>query len=343
MRRAPSAGVHLIIALADHFEPSIMPGRPGTFAPRDEQLRRLKRWCAEYPGAVDRWRDSDGRPFKHTHFSPAEQYDKEQIDVLAEHCRGGWGEVEVHLHHGIQSADTAENTRQMLSGFRDALVKHGCLAKDKVTGEVRYGFVHGNWALANSANGKYCGVDSEMQVLADTGCYGDFTLPSAPSAAQTAKINSLYECGAPLEEQAPHRTGTDLRMGVAPSVFPLIVQGPLTLDLERKKIDNSELSGPNPATLHRLRLWKNAAICVEGRQDWVFIKLHCHGMDPRDESAMFGSAMQDFLRQLSEKRHGDDALHYVSCREMTNIILAACDGKSGNPAEFRDYRFVLNA
>jgi hypothetical protein len=24
---------------------------------------------------------------------------------------------------------------------------------------------------------------------------------------------------------------------------------------------------------------------------------------------------------------------------MTNIILAACDGKDGNPGEYRDYRF----
>jgi hypothetical protein len=26
---------------------------------------------------------------------------------------------------------------------------------------------------------------------------------------------------------------------------------------------------------------------------------------------------------------------------MANIILAACDGKEGNPGEYRDYRFKL--
>jgi hypothetical protein len=31
----------------------------------------------------------------------------------------------------------------------------------------------------------------------------------------------------------------------------------------------------------------------------------------------------------------------VTAREMANIILAACDGKEGNPGEYRDYRFKL--
>ena len=58
-----------------------------------------------------------------------------------------------------------------------------------------YGFVHGNFALANSADGHHCGVDSEMQVLAETGCYADFTLPPGLyHRAHIAKINSLYEC-----------------------------------------------------------------------------------------------------------------------------------------------------
>jgi hypothetical protein len=30
-------------------------------------------------------------------------------------------------------------------------------------------------------------------------------------------------------------------------------------------------------------------------------------------------------------------LHYVTAREMFNIAMAAMEGKSGNPAEYRDY------
>src|SRR5437667_4091079 len=74
-RRAPRGSVHLMIALADHFEPAIVPENGQARAPYHEQQRRLERWCREYPKIVDGWRDGDGRPFTHTYFYPAEQYD----------------------------------------------------------------------------------------------------------------------------------------------------------------------------------------------------------------------------------------------------------------------------
>jgi hypothetical protein len=106
-------------------------------------------------------------------------------------------------------------------------------------------------------------------------------------------------------------------------------------------IENGELSGSNPPTLRRLRLWQEAAITVRGRPDWLFIKLHCHGMETRDESAMVGSSIQDFLRESVEgPGNGTEyRLHFVTMREMINIALAACDGREGNPGECRDYRF----
>ncbi|MEJ7636728.1 MAG: hypothetical protein WKF75_01760 [Singulisphaera sp.] len=35
-------------------------------------------------------------------------------------------------------------------------------------------------------------VNNEIDVLRETGCYADFTLPSAPSPTQTRQINSIY-------------------------------------------------------------------------------------------------------------------------------------------------------
>src|SRR5215467_13918152 len=129
-RRPSRTGVvHLMISVADHFEPAIVPEAPGTYAGLDEQLRRLELWCAEYPKAVDRWRDADGRPMRHTYFYPAEQYNKTLVDRLAEHCHLGWGEIEIHLHHGAKAADTADNTRRVLVEFRDILAKLGCLSR----------------------------------------------------------------------------------------------------------------------------------------------------------------------------------------------------------------------
>lgn len=346
VRRSKSAGPpHLIVALADHFEPSIRPDAPGEYASRGVQEQRLERWCREYPLLVDRWRDEDGRPLLHTYFYPAEQYDRGLIERLAEHCRAGWGEVEIHLHHGVRAPDTAENTWRTLSEFRDALEKHGCLSRMDGEGPARYAFVHGNFALANSGLGD-CGVDNEMQVLAETGCFADFTLPSAPHPTQIAKINALYECAIPLDQRAPHRRGHDLRRGRAPSNFPLIIQGPIAVDFSRRNgrrlpvIENAALTSANPPTMHRLELWRRAAITVMGRPDWVFIKLHCHGMDPWHEDVMMGAAMRRFLEEVVAGQQDGRAyhLHFVTAREMVNIALAACDGREGKPGEYRDYR-----
>jgi hypothetical protein len=346
-RRAEIGPAHLIIALADHFEPSFSRAHPATHATRDEQRRSVDAWCREYPEVVGGLRDSDGYPFRHTYFFPAEQYDKAVVEPMAEHCRAGWGEMEVHLHHGMEAPDTPENTRAALCQFRDALASLGCLSRLDGLGSPRYAFVHGNWALANSAGGRFCGVDEEMEILADTGCYADFTLPSANSRAQVTKINALYECALPLGGRAPHRRGRDLRVGHAPSTFPLIVQGPLGLDFGRRRgvrrlvpsIEDGALIGTNPASMRRLALWTRAGVGIEGRPEWIFVKLHCHSMDGDDREAVLGRPARQFLETLTaEARRGAFAVHFVTAREMTNIILAACDGKEGSPSEFRDYR-----
>ncbi|MGH9530552.1 MAG: hypothetical protein ACRD2S_11620, partial [Terriglobales bacterium] len=334
------------------FEPSVLPH--GGVAPvrYEVQERKLGDWCRDYPRSVTQWRDNDGHPFKHTYFYPAEQYDKNLIDRLAHHCSEGWGEIEIHLHHGIGAPDTAENTRRQLLEFRETLAnRHGALCYMDGQGSPRYAFVHGNFALANSAGGINCGVDAEMQVLAETGCYADLTLPTAPfHPAQIGKINSLYECVLPLHQRAAHRQGRVLKAGRRPGIFPIMVQGPLLPDFNpqngkrRLSIENGALTKPNPPSLHRLRLWKRAAIRVDGRPDWLFIKLHCHSMDSTQEDAILGTSMQRFLRELVEGApQRNEIVHFVTAREMVNIILAACDGREDNPGDFREYRLKRNA
>lgn len=350
-RSAAGGKVHLVIAIADHFEPSFLPESGRAHAPLLEQQHRVEAWCREYPRSVDAWRDQEGRGLAHTYFFPAEQYDRTLVEQLAAHCHAGWGEIEIHLHHGMDAADTAENTRRQIEQFRDALVRdHGSLCIMEGSTQPRYAFVHGNFTLANSANGYACGVDNEMEILTTTGCYADFTLPTAAfHPAQITKINSLYECDLPLDVRAPHRRGKNLRVGRAPQIFPINVQGPLMLDFDRRarngigRIENAALTGANPPSLRRLQLWKKAAVSVEGRPDWLFIKLHCHSMDLAQRESVLGEHMQKFLSELiggAEER--GEQIHFVTAREMVNIILAACDGREGNPGEYRDYRLKLS-
>jgi len=349
-RRNPRGRVHLILAVADHFEPSALPGRDAGYAPRDVQERRLETWCDEYPRNFDGFRDNEGRPFIHTCFYPAEQCDHGLLQRLADLCHRGWGEIELHLHHGMTEPATAESTRQQLLSFRDVLARDlGCLSYEEGSDAPKYVFVHGNFALANVVPGYACGVDNEMQLLAETGCYADMTYPtSAFHRAQISIINSLYECGLPLEKAAPHRSGQPLRAGRPISKLPFMVQGPWMMDLDRTarsrfgRVENGSLTDINPPSLRRLNLWKKAGITVEGRPDWIFIKLHTHGMDPTQTDTVLRAPMQRFLEQMiASAPDRGETLHFVSAREMANIILAVCDGREGNPGDYRDYRYKL--
>lgn len=349
-RTSPKGQVHLIVAVADHFEPSSTPGDFAGYAPRDVQEQRLERWCREYPQNFASIRDHDGRPFTHTYFYPAEQYDRVMVEQLAQLCHAGWGEVEIHLHHGITEPATSGSTRQQLVSFRDALAReHGCLSYEPGDDRPKYVFVHGNFALANSAGGFGCGVDNEMEILAETGCYADMTYPTnAFHPAQIGKLNSLYECSLPLDQRAPHRRGRPLQVGRAVSKLPVIVQGPWMLDFDRTsrsgigRIEDGALTTFNLPSLRRLRLWQRAKIVVLGRPEWLFVKLDTHAMDPRDTDAVLREPMQHFLRELIDgASERQQVLHFVTAREMVNILLAACDGREGSPGEYRDYRYRL--
>jgi hypothetical protein len=350
VRRTPRGRIHLIIAIADHFEPSSLRGDFAGYAPRDVQEKRVEKWCTEYAANFREFRDSEGRPFIHTYFYPAEQYDRVLVEQVAELCHSGWGELEIHLHHGVTETATAASTRAQILSFRDALAhEHGCLSYEDGDAHPKYAFVHGNFALANSAGGFGCGVNNEMEILAETGCYVDMTYPtSAFHPAQIAKLNSMYECALPLHERAPHRHGRELKAGRRISTLPFLIQGPSALDFDRNsrntigRIENGALTAANPPSIRRLGRWERAAITVHDRPDWLFIKLGTHGMNPTDTEMILGRATQEFLKKLIQGApERQETLHFVSAREMANMALAACDGREGNPGDYRDYRYRL--
>ena len=328
---------HIVFMIGNHFEPGV--GK-AAIAP-------VERWCSLAERTGRSLRDHDGTYFRHTYFFPAEQYDPACIEQLCSLQSQGLGEVEVHLHHGVEEPDNAENTRQVLETFRDTLAyEHRCLSREHPTASPKYAFIHGNLALANSAGGRYCGVDSEMEILASTGCYADFTLPSAPNQSQVPKINAIYQCGNPLHEARPHRSGPDLKVGDKPTL-PIIVNGPLVFDWTRRvrgwpipRVDDGALARNYPLKIARFWRWQNARIAVAGRPDWVFIKLHCHAFFQQDQDAMIGDELRQFMTQILELADttGEFKIHFASAREVFNIIVAALDGKSGDPGKYRDYR-----
>jgi hypothetical protein len=328
---------HLIFLVANHFEPGVGP----------LALGRLEAWCKLARATGDAVRDHDGTPFRHTNFFPAEQYERPLLEMLSGLQADGYGEVEIHLHHGVTHPDTSENTRRSLADFRDLLAaEHACLSREAPGSHPQYAFVHGNWALANSAGGRFCGVDEEMQILAETGCYADFTLPSVPFQTQVPRINAIYECGGKLGEARPHRSGPNLRVGRQP-VLPVMFTGPLVFDWTRRvhglpipRLDDGALAQNYPLNLHRLDNWRSSRIGVTGRPDWHFIKLFSHGFFDWDQDIMIGDQMKRFMGEIMEmaERTGEFKIHFASAREAFNMAIAAVDGHEGNPNDFRDYR-----
>jgi hypothetical protein len=336
---------HLIFTIADHFEPA---WSANGILNLDGQRRRLDAYYKMARKTGEAVRDSDGTKFRHTNFYPAEQYDFKILETMAEMQREGLGEVEIHLHHGVEKPDTAENLRKTLIEFRDCLAEdHHCLSRFEDDAQPKYAFVHGNLALANSKGGKCCGVDEEMQILRETGCYADMTLPSAPDETQIPIINEIYECGLPLTEKMPHRKGNSVEVFGKKPQLPLIFTGPLVFNWTRRikglplpRIDDGALTANQPSDLARLNRWTGANVTVKGRTDWIFIKLYCHGFFDYDQRACIGEDAARFFTEIVEngEKTGKYKTHFASAREAVNMVFAAIDRKTGNPNLYRNYR-----
>jgi hypothetical protein len=224
--------------------------------------------------------------------------------------------------------------------------RHGALSVDPVTNRVSWAFIHGNWSLDNSRpDGRWCGVNNELRVLAECGCYADFTLPSAPSDTQTSTVNSIYyatdDPGAPKS----HDKGVPVRVGQAPTGDLMIVQGVLGWDWSSRKlgviprIENSDVRVGQPPTAARVDRWIELAPAVKGRPDWRFVKVHTHGAPEQQHPVLLGRAIVDMYEYLGARYNDgrDFVLHYVSARELYNIVKAAEHGKRGNPGVYRDF------
>ncbi len=276
--------------------------------------------------------------------------DPSHVDALAGLCRSGFGEIEIHLHH---DNDNAAALRERLLSFKELFAsRHGLLPRHRATGELAYGFVHGNWALDNSRpDGRWCGVNNELDVLRETGCYADFTLPSAPSPTQTRKINSIYYSVDDPQKPKSHDWGVDVGAAPPPPNGLMLIQGPLLLDWQRRKaglfprIENGCIQASQMPSMRRLDLWMKARVGVPSRPDWLFVKLHTHGAPEANQRVLLGEPMVAFHEGLARRAAADVNFryHYLTAREMYNLAKAAESGWKGSVDEARDYELVWDS
>jgi hypothetical protein len=311
MRRKRQSGAgtkHLFFCFVDHYEP-LWQG-----AGRKQGLERVQVWRDRYGPLVSPYRDNGGTPPQHAFFYPEEEYDPEYLGLVADICRDGFGDVEIHLHH---HNDTSENLRRKLLEFKNTLRRdHGLLHSDPSTGEPVYAFIHGNWALHNSdRRGEWCGVDDELTVLRETGCYADFTYPSAPHHTQPPITNRIYYATGDPDRPKSFYRGVDAAYGTSPGGHFLLVNGPLVLNWKSRKlgllprIENGDVTAINPATPRRVDMWVNTGIAVRDWPNWLFVKVHTHGAKEANATYLLSEDGAEMYRYLLDRYN--DGRHYV--------------------------------
>ncbi|MCM0083368.1 hypothetical protein L4X63_17425 [Geomonas sp. Red32] len=327
-RRPAEGTTHVIFLFVDHFEPA-------------GKEPRLARWLELYPKLAGSHRDADGCPPRHSWFYPLDLFRDGELAAMRRLVDAGLGEVEFHWHHCHDSEATfREKLWDGLAGFQ----RHGYLLPRGNGKAGCFGFIHGNWSLNNSRGAEFCGVDGEIAILKEAGCYGDFTFPALHSASQPAEVNAIYYAGMqPGWEGYARGRRSAVGRPEGEDEF-LIFTGPLLVNWRdwrfgwHPMIENGEIgksrSHGDPT---RIDAWVRGGMRVAGRPEWLFVKVFCHGgQDWESVLSPETGRMFDYL----ESRYNDGVnfrLHYVTAREAFNLVRAAEAGCAGDPDRYRDF------
>lgn len=314
---------HVWLSIADHFEPF------WNHADLDTALRRVQAWQMRWPEIAAKAGDRTNTFPRYTFFYPVEQYHPGLLEPLAEMTRQGIADVEVHIHHDREGRDAFTDA---VSTFNETLAnRHGLLRK--VDGQTRFGFIHGNWALDNSLpGGRWCGLNDEITILRDLGCYADFTMPAGPCPSQARTVNTIYWCtDDPLRPKSYDR-GRPVRQGQGQAGDLLIVPGPLGLRWKGQalpRMETGELAAYDPPTFYRARRWFDLAPRIG---EHVFLKLYTHGAQDLNCKFLLGTGLCDLFSAIEvEAARRAVKTHYVSAWQMYLAIESISLGR--NPVE----------
>jgi len=303
------------LTIGDHYEPH------WANADRDVAISRVRAWSHSWPRIANQFEDAVGRPAKYTFFYPQEEYRPELLDPLAEMTQAGIADVEVHLHH---DGEGEQDFVDRISSFTEVLHgRHGLLRK--IDGRIAFGFIHGNWALDNSGpHGRHCGLNNEISLLRQLGCYADFTFPAASHPAQPRMVNTIYWATDDPARPKSYNSGVPVVPGGPVIGDLMMIPGPLGLHWGAGRlvpgIEVGELAEHNPVSRERIRLWIENAPSIGGD---VFIKLFAHGAQERNARPLLTRDLQLMFGTLLQLcRDSGAACYFVSAWEMWKAITA---------------------
>jgi len=325
---------HVIFIFVDHWEPGY-----GSAA-----LNISNMWYNDYERMACQHVDADGCHPKHDWFCL--YLDKKPLQTIAKTVFDGFGEMDIHIHHGTVNDDDKDNCPEM-SGLIDQYLAYlnkvgACLTAEEQP-QKTFGFIHGMWALDNSrvidGHRQYCGCNEELNLLMSKNCYADFTFPAWGTMQPTifqSKIFATRDCSHPTSYNIQLNV-RELTVGYPLEAGELVIfQGP-NCDTD---IDQND--APTP---YRMDTWVNYNVSIPGKSNWVFVKVYTHGAQtlsyPSGVCNLVGDAIDKFYSDI-ERRYNDGKnykLHYCTAREGYNIAMAAVDGvEDEDPNHFRDYK-----
>jgi ribosomal protein S11 len=315
------------VAITDHYEPL------GMGASVETALGRVAHWRDKWPRiADDAPLDAAGQRPQYSFFYPQEEYRRDILDGIAKIVRLGIADVEVHLHHDNEQRESF--IRKVTDYCRRLTDDHGLLRQQD--GRTVFGFIHGNWALDNSRpDGKACGLNGEIALLRDLGCYADFTMPSLPSPTQGRIVNQIYWCtNNPDNRPRSFDRGIEATCGGGRRGDLLMITGPVGLRFGERllpRMEAGEIAGydlPTPARVHR---WFDLAPTIG---DDLFLKLFTHGAQERNSEPLLGGGLSILFRCLTEEaeRRGIE-IHWATAWQMYQAADALISGhKSAMPS-----------
>ncbi len=327
---------HILFIFVDHFEPYFKTNSDAV------AKRRMDAWMINYPKIAALHRDRDGRYPQHSWFFPQDMLSEDLyfLKKLTELSARGFGEIEMHLHH---QNDTVESFREKIASWKKAMGEVEGLGRRQY-----FAFIAGNWALDNSRLKKernFSGVNNELIILKEEGCFADFTFPSIYHTAQPAKVNSIYYAEDNPDKPKSYNWGIDVSVGKKPNGDLLIVEGPLSIAwysfFKRLKpsLEDGNICETYPPFKERIDNWIKRNIHIRGQSTWIFVKIFTHGCEDNTIPIVLGKPLHDMFTYLETKYNDGKKyiLHYVTAREAYNIIKAAEAGMKGNPGDYRDF------